>query len=186
MLNTRYYIILPDMDPIMNPKSLGNCWFADTLIFAGNANQELDLLNKIDPASQAVADIRFRESAAGSKFNTAPGDTISLVSYQPNELIYKSSAAGERLAVFSEIYYPAGWKAFIDGKESDHIRVNYILRGLALPAGEHEIKFSFRPASYYTGNKISYASSAIFLLMVAGYAAWSLINRKKTLQNGHT
>ena len=184
MLNAKYYIIMPEMDPIVNSKALGNCWFADTLIYAGNANQELSLVNRIDPARQAVADIRFKENIKLSSFRAEAGDKIELVSYKPNELIYKSGSSGNRLAVFSEIYYPAGWKAFIDGKETDHIRVNYILRGMVIPAGEHEIRFSFKPASYITGNKISYASSAIFILMAAGYAVWSFKNRKKNQQDG--
>jgi hypothetical protein len=184
MLNAKYYIITPEMDPVRNEKALGNCWFADTLIFAGNANQELSLVTRIDPARQAVADIIFKDKMKTSSFPGGTGDKIELVSYKPNELIYKSGSAAERLAVFSEIYYPAGWKAYIDGKESDYIRVNYLLRGIAVPAGEHEIRFSFRPESYYAGNKISYASSAIFILMAAGYAFWSFKNRKKTVKDG--
>jgi hypothetical protein len=179
MLNAKYIIIMPEMDPIVNSKALGNCWFADTLLFAGNANQELSLVNRIDPSRQAVTDIRFKEKIRSSTFNGSESDSIRLISYKPNELIYKSASSADRLAVFSEIYYPAGWKAFIDGKESDHIRVNYVLRGMVVPAGNHEIKFSFRPESYFVGNKISYASSAIFIMMVAGYAVWSFARRKK-------
>jgi hypothetical protein len=184
MLNAKYYIIMPEMDPFVNNKALGNCWFADTVIFAGNANQELSLLNRIDPARQAVADIRFRENIKSASFRGGAGDKIELVSYKPNELIYKSGAAAERLAVFSEIYYPAGWKAYIDGKETDHFRVNYVLRGMVIPSGDHEIRFSFKPRSYYTGNNISYASSVIFILMAAGYAIWSFKNRKKNQEDG--
>jgi hypothetical protein len=183
MLNAKYYIIMPEMDPVVNEKALGNCWFADTLIFAGNANQELALVNRIDPASQAVADIRFSDLTKETSFRGGLGDKIELLSYKPNELVYKSVSEAERLAVFSEIYYPAGWEAFIDGKRSDHFRVDYVLRGMIIPSGEHEIRFTFRPESYYTGNMISYASSAIFILMAAGYAVWSFINRKKNLED---
>jgi hypothetical protein len=183
MLNAKYFIIMPEMDPIVNNMALGNSWFVDTLIFAGNANQELSLVNKIDPARLAVADIRFKEKIKNSSFPGGETDSIRLVSYKPNKLIYKTDSEADRLAVFSEIYYPEGWKAYIDGKESDHVRVNYLLRGMVIPAGEHEIRFSFKPESYFIGNKISYASSAIFLLMAAGYAVWSFTRRKKNPEN---
>lgn len=184
MLNAKYFIIMPEMDPIVNSKTLGNCWFADSVIFAGNANQELSLLNRIDPGRQAVADIRFKDIIKNSSFRGEEADRIELVSYKPNELIYKSGTIAERLAVFSEIYYPAGWKAYIDGKESDHVRVNYLLRGMVIPAGDHEIRFSFKPETYYTGNRISFASSVIFILMAAGYAVWSFSRRKKNPGDG--
>lgn len=73
------------------------------------------------------------------------------------------------LAVFSEIYYPAGWKSYIDGKESKYFRTNYVLRGMIVPSGNHEIKFSFKPSSYVVGNKISLASSIVFILLLSGY-----------------
>ncbi len=104
-------------------------------------------------------------------------EKITLISYQPDELIYKYSAVEEKLAVFSEIYYPAGWKCFIDGKESKYFRTDWILRGVIAPAGDHEIKFIFRPASYYTGNKVSLASSVLLILLFAGYF-FAKINRK--------
>jgi hypothetical protein len=184
MLNAKYFIIMPEMDPFVNDKALGNCWFADTLIFAGNANQELALVNRIDPSRQAVADKRFSDETKTTSFHGDDMDKIELVSYKPNELVYKSNTKSERLAVFSEIYYPAGWKAYIDGKETDHIRVDYVLRGMMIPAGDHEIRFSFRPESYYSGNKISYASSILFILMAAGYAAWTIKTRMKKTGNG--
>ena len=96
-------------------------------------------------------------------------EKIELVSYQPDELVYKYSASEEKLAVFSEIYYPAGWKSYIDGKESKYFRTDYVLRGMIVPAGDHEIKFVFKPASYIIGNKVSLASSVLLILLIAGY-----------------
>jgi uncharacterized membrane protein YfhO len=84
-------------------------------------------------------------------------------------LLYKYSAKEEKLAVFSEIYYPAGWKCYLDGKESRYFRADWILRGMVVPAGDHEIKFTFKPASYYMGNKVSLASSVVLILLCAGY-----------------
>ena len=75
-------------------------------------------------------------------------------------------ATDEKLAVFSEIYYPAGWKCYIDGKESKYFRTDWVLRGMIVPAGDHEIKFTFKPASYYMGNKVSLASSVLLILII--------------------
>lgn len=178
MLNTKYIILDPSIPPLVNNDILGNAWFADTVIFASSANEELSLVNKIDPSGQAVVDAKFRDLVKSQSYPVKTGDKIELTSYKPNELIYKYSAAGERLAVFSEIYYPAGWKAFIDGKEQEHLRANYVLRAIVVPEGDHELKFEFRPASYYTGNKISLASSIIFILLVAGYFGTVLLRKK--------
>jgi hypothetical protein len=183
MLNAKYFIINPNIDPVTNEKVLGNAWFADTVVFASNANEELALVNTIDPAKQAAVDIKFRNLVKASSFREKTGDNISLSSYKPNELVYSFSAEGERLAVFSEIWYPAGWKAFIDGKPSDYLRVDWILRGIVVPAGKHEIRFSFEPASYSSGNKISLASSVIFVLLAIAYIINAVINKKKLQQD---
>jgi uncharacterized membrane protein YfhO len=93
--------------------------------------------------------------------------------------VYKYTAGEEKLVVFSEIYYPAGWKSYIDGKESSYFRTNYVLRGMVVPAGTHEIKFSFKPSSYIIGNKISMASSVLLILIIAGYFASRLLIKPK-------
>ncbi len=96
---------------------------------------------------------------------------IELISYAPNELIYTSNNNSNGLAVFSEIYYPKGWKAYIDGKESDILQVNYVLRGLEIPSGNHEIRFEFKPDAYFIGNKVMLGSSImIFILLIGGLA----------------
>jgi hypothetical protein len=183
MLNTKYLIITPQMAPAINNNALGNAWFADTVIFAENANREISLIHKINPAKQAVVDIRFKDQVAKSGYPGAEADKIELTSYEPNELIYKYTSGSERLVVFSEIYYPAGWKAYIDGAEKSYFRTNYVLRGMIVPGGNHEIKFIFAPASYYVGNKISLASSLIFILLLAGYLATMLRNKNKLSNN---
>ena len=88
--------------------------------------------------------------------------------YEPNRMVYTSESGTEQLAVFSEVFYEKGWQAFIDGEEVDHLRVNYLLRGLVVPGGSHEIVFEFRPKSYYTGTTISIISSLLLLLLCAG------------------
>ncbi|HOM39442.1 MAG TPA: YfhO family protein [Bacteroidales bacterium] len=180
MLNTKYFIVNPDMPPLSNPYAIGNAWFIDKIIFAENANEELASLKHINPSKEAVIDVRFKQYMPdASALKGSPGDTIRLVSYKPNELIYKSVTTHERLAVLSEIYYPAGWIASIDGKEAPIIRANYILRALVVPPGNHEIILRFRPASYYTGEKISLASSIIYIILVIGYLFFNLLKKRQ-------
>ena len=169
MLNTKYVIFNPEAAPLENKNALGNAWFVETPLFAGNADEEISRINRMDPSSQAVINKKFQNLVSKSSYPLADGDKIELKSYEPNELIYTSSSAEEKLAIFSEIYYPAGWKSFIDGKESPHFQADYVLRGMIVPAGNHEIEFRFEPASYLTGNRISYASSAIFILLILAY-----------------
>lgn len=100
-------------------------------------------------------------------------------SYAPNDLKYTSKSSRESVIVFSEIYYQPGWDAFIDGKKADHFRCNYILRGMRVPAGEHQIEFKFEPQSYFAGEKVAYGSSAIILLLALGLV---YRDRRKFLQ----
>lgn len=167
MLNTKYVIYRPVNPPLINANALGNVWFVERPVIVNNANEEISSLGKFDPAKEAIIDDDFSDFITKTAYPVSETDTIRLVKYLPNELVYRYSSAEEKLAVFSEIWYPAGWKCFIDGKESSHFRANYILRAMIVPAGDHEIRFSFEPASYYSGNKVSLASS-IILILVAG------------------
>ena len=169
MLNTKYLIYNADAPPLVNPYALGNAWFVEKPVIVENANKEISLINTLDPSKEATIDKIFQNQIAKATYPVLENEKIDLVSYQPDELIYKSSAREEKLAVFSEIYYPAGWKSYIDGKESKYFRTNYVLRGMVVPAGDHEIKFTFRPASYIVGNKISLVSSLLLILLTAGY-----------------
>ena len=184
MLNTKYLIIAPDAPPAVNKYAFGNAWFAESVDFADDANEELAKTRITDPRRVAVVDQAFNDMIPKSSFTPARGDTISLLSYQPDELVYKYNASGERLAVFSEIYYPAGWEASIDGNRTEYFRTDYVLRGMILPAGSHEVRFTFRPSSYYTGNTICLASSIIFFILAAGYIIYEFINRNKAKDNG--
>jgi hypothetical protein len=174
MLNTKYIILDPNLPPLVNPESLGNAWFVETPVLVENANAEITRTKRINPATEAVINTKFKDLITQTKYTLSEKDTIKFVSYKPDELIYKYSAEGEKLVVFSEIYYPAGWKAFIDGAEKNYFCADYVLRGMIVPAGTHEIRFTFRPESYYTGNQISFASSVIFVLLFAGYIILSL------------
>jgi hypothetical protein len=179
MLNTRYVIIEPNSPPLINSNALGNVWFVEKPVWADDANIEISSISRIDPSKEAVIDVRYKYMIKNNLFPVSENDTIELISYKPDELVYKYSCQGEKLAVFSEIYYPAGWKAFVDGKETEYFRTDYVLRGMILPEGSHEIKFTFRPASYITGNKISLASSLILFLLTAGYLVQYFRKRSK-------
>ena len=99
-------------------------------------------------------------------------DYIRLLKYRPNDLSYQTHSKNNGLAVFSEIYYPKGWNATVDGKPASHFRVNYVLRAMVLPAGEHQVEFKFEPTVFYTGEKISLISSIglILIILVIGAA----------------
>jgi hypothetical protein len=180
MLNTKYVIVDPQSPPVVNPFALGNAWFIEKPVIAANANEELAALKIINPAREAVIDTRFSENIKSTQYAVSEGDKIELVSYQPNELEYTYTAEGERLAVFSDIYYPEGWLCFIDGKESDHFRANYVLRAMVLPGGSHQVRFVFEPSTYINGNRVSVASSIILILLAAGYFAAGFIRKKKS------
>jgi hypothetical protein len=180
MLNAKYVIYNADAPPLVNPRALGNAWFTEKPVMADNANMELSAVNSIDPAKEAVIDVRFKDQVKGAFYPVTENDKIELASYHPNELEYKYTAEGEKLAVFSEIYYPAGWKCYIDGKESSYFRTNYVLRGMILPGGNHQIKFTFKPSSYIVGNKVSLASSILLILLTAGYFFSGYIRRSKS------
>ncbi|MCF6356318.1 MAG: YfhO family protein [Draconibacterium sp.] len=170
MLNTRYIIYDLNSAPLKNNRALGNAWFVDNYKIVENADAEIAALKGIDPASIAIIDKRFSAFVKGKKFNKDFNGYIKLTEYQPNDLKYKTKAASEQLAVFSEIYYDKGWDAFIDGAKVPYFRVNYILRALILPAGEHTVEFKFEPKSYFVGNKISMVNSILLLLAIVGYA----------------
>jgi len=171
MLNTKYIIYDPNSPPLENFHIRGHAWFVDDIQVVGDANEEIAALKGLDPAEEAVVDQRFAETLKDVEPGGSRESTIALMEYKPNYLKYKAVVgSGKLLAVFSEIWYPKGWKAFIDGEQTSIVRANYLLRALAVPEGEHEVEFRFEPASYFTGNKISLASSLILLLALAGVA----------------
>jgi hypothetical protein len=171
MLNTRYFIVPgQDKEPQVqrNIAALGNAWFVDNYKIVENADSEITALNNFEPATTAIIDKRFENFVKEFKNGKDTLSNISLVNYKANHLTYKSSTQKDELAVFSEIYYEKGWNAYIDGKEVPHFRVNYILRALMIPKGEHKIEFKFEPKSYKNGEKIGYASSIFLLLALLG------------------
>ncbi|MCX6332922.1 MAG: hypothetical protein NT092_01290 [Bacteroidia bacterium] len=177
MLNTKYIIYNPNSPPLLNTNALGNAWFVEHAYLAENANAELAALLSINPATEAVVDRVFFDQLTSPSYVLQQEDKIELTSFKSNELVYKYSASGERLALFSEIYYPAGWKCFIDGTESKYMRADYVLRAMILPGGNHEVRFLFDPSSYKNGNRISLASSILLILLLAGYLGMKLFKK---------
>jgi hypothetical protein len=137
MLNTKYIIYNPGAEPIVNKQALGNAWFVDNYKMVANANEEISAIKNTKVETTAVIDRKFENDLAGKTFHKDPQGKIELKSYAPNKLVYQSNSPSEQLAVFSEIYYPAGWIATIDGKVAPYFRANYILRSMVVPAGSH-------------------------------------------------
>lgn len=171
MLNTKYFIIMSSQGPVpvMNPDNPGPAWFVEDYKVVANADEEITSLGDIDPEKTLLVDQRYADLLEGKRFTYDSTAAIALTDYKPNNLTYTSSSAREQLAVFSEIYYPNGWTAYIDGEAAEYFRANYVLRAMVIPAGEHTIKFKFEPEIYATGETISYASSILLLLLVVVY-----------------
>ena len=129
MLNARY-VITGQGEAVLNDRALGNAWIADSLIYVDGADAEMAALSEIDPAQTAVADRRFTATLGESTMAKTPGDTIFETTYAPNRLTYKARTAEGAIAVFSEIYFPWGWTATIDGEETSIARVDYLLLSL--------------------------------------------------------
>lgn len=172
MLNAKYLTFGPGKnDFIKNDAAMGNAWLVGKINAVNNPDEELSTTCESDLNSSAVVDI--------SKFNlgrdlSLDSGYIELTEYQPNRLVYKANLDGDALAVFSEIYYPIGWTATIDGKEQEILRANFILRALEIPKGSHEIVFEFKPKAYAVGNSITLTSCVILLLLVLGSVGYSI------------
>jgi len=174
MLNTKY-IVAQDEEgnpfPYENEDANGNAWFIKNLEKVDSANKEITSLDSLDNKNKAIySSHRAFESIQNIKSDFVKDSlaSIKLSEVKPNYLKYQSINENEGFAVFSEIYYPSGWKTFIDGKETSHIRVNYILRGMLIPAGHHVIEFKFDPDVVKTGSKITLASSILLGLLLLG------------------
>ncbi len=166
MLNTRYIILDPGSAPLHNSHAAGNAWLVNRVTLVESADAELQAIKTFNHMQEAVVDRRFAELVPVTESAGSPGDTVFLASYEPNLLTYRAELSSERVAVFSEIYYKYGWKAFIDDKPASHFRTNYVLRGMTLPAGSHTVTFRFEPESYKTGNKVSLAGSILLIVLL--------------------
>lgn len=165
MLNAKYFLSGDQYEN--NPGALGNAWFVDRIAYVDNADKEMAALDSLNPAVAAVSDRKF-EKILGKSTPRSPGDTIYETSYAPNRLTYKSRSAKGGVAVFSEIYFPWGWQATIDGKDAEIGRVNYVLRAMRIPAGDHEISLKFDPQSLRVTNTLSIIAVVLIYLLCVG------------------
>ncbi|WNB17270.1 YfhO family protein [Marivirga arenosa] len=176
MLNTKYIKFGNQAGQVIqNNNHLGNAWFVNEVVAVNNPDEEIETLWVINPEEKAV----INQNRFDIPKSTSSSGRISLESYSPNELVYSSNNNAAGLAVFSEIYYPKGWKAYIDGQEAQILQANYVLRALEIPAGTHQIRFEFKPAAYYTGNTIMWVGSIILIIVLIGGIAYSFIKPKE-------
>ncbi len=168
MMNVRYIITqTKNGGPVAqrNPYANGDAWFVENVLPAENANEEIQLLDSLDTKKTAVINKEFLSKIPSQKIERDSTATIELFSHQPNKLVYETSTKSPQLAIFSEVYYPKGWNAYINGKPTEYFRADYLLRAMVIPPGNNKIEFIFEPKVIQTGSTISLASSIIFLLI---------------------
>lgn len=185
MLNIKY-VIQQDEEgrsyPVLNPEANGNAWFVERLLPVEDANTEILALDSLDTQRKAVVNTAKFPDVNRFNFTVDSIASITLTDYEPNHLTYKSKNSNSGAAIFSEMYYPHGWNAYVDGKRKKHFRVNYVLRALMLPEGEHTIEFKFEPELVAIGSQITLASSILLGLVILGglgFTFWSSRKKKK-------
>ena len=176
MLNTKYIVTKQGVYP--NPDAMGNAWFVNSVLFVPTPDDESAALNTLDLRTTAVADEKFREILS---CEPQPNETdqITLTEYKPNALTYSANVADDRVAVFSEIYYPEGWHMTIDGQEVPIGRVNYVLRAAIIPAGEHTIQMTFMPSALRWDKWCAAWAILLFILSLATLIGWPIYQKKR-------
>ncbi|MGZ5272818.1 MAG: YfhO family protein, partial [Kaistella sp.] len=186
MLNTKYMIFGDAENPeaVVNPQANGNAWFVSEIKYVNTPNEELQQIGEIDSKKTAVISRADQKYFNGKPVQADPAAVLNLTKYQANELEFKTQSKTPQLAVFSEIYYPKGWKMLIDDKEVPYIKANYLLRAVHVPAGNHTIKMIFEPAVIQTGKVISMIAFGIFLILsLAGIFMLYRKRQQRSLEN---
>ena len=198
MLNGKYIILGENYSPVVNPYAYGNAWFVSDFVEAATPDEEIALLEGTDLRTTAVIGADFQNAVKNVQTEGSTFDMprISLTHYTPNDLRYSFSTGSERAAIFSEIYYPKGWKAWIEpagasgevrnghyhptaeGKSVELFRADWMLRGAVIPAGEGQLIMRFEPDSYQLGENISRASSILLILLLLAATAGTIRFRK--------
>ena len=180
MLNTKYILLGSLQEPRaeINPNANGNAWFVSDIQFVKTPNEEIKAVGEIDNKKTAVVSVEDQKYFEGKNLQSDSTAVIELKNYQPNQLEFKTQSKTPQLAVFSEIYYPKGWKMLLDGKEVPYIKANYLLRAVFVPAGNHEVRMVFEPEVIEKGKMISMSAFGIFLLL----SVWGFLKfrRKNT------
>jgi hypothetical protein len=169
MLNTKYFIQRDQSGLTQqyqrNEGAMGNAWFVPSVQLVKDAAAEMKALDNFDPAQTAFVQQAYSDRLGALPAQLGSG-AIQLIKNENDRIVYKATSSAPAFAVFSEIFYDRGWKAYIDGKEAPIVKTNYVLRGLRLPAGTHEVVFEFKPASYYTGRTITTVCQVLLLLLL--------------------
>lgn len=170
MLNTKYILLGSLQEPRaeINPNANGNAWFVSDIQFVKTPNEEIKAVGEIDNKKTAVVSVEDQKYFEGKNLQSDSTAVIELKNYLPNQLEFKTQSKTPQLAVFSEIYYPKGWKMLLDGKEVPYIKANYLLRAVFVPAGNHEVRMVFEPEVIEKGKLISMSAFGIFLLLSVG------------------
>ena len=176
MLNAKYIVTQNPQNGqqavIPNPEAYGNCWLVKHIKFVKDDVEEIQTIGSVNLRDTAIVQQSFASNAIQPQWDSAA--SISLTKFDNDSMEYEASCNTPQFAVFSEVYYPDGWNAYMDGKKVDYVKTNYVLRGLSIPAGKHSIKFVFEPAIYKKGLRISYIGSWLVALLILGglFMAW--------------
>ena len=182
MLNAKYIIVPGQQNgPAMlqiNSGALGQAWFVKHIQYVKDAGAAMKALDTVNPKDTAIVEDKFKKDIA---FEPVADSTASIrLVKNDNDLVtYQSTNKTNQFAVFSEIFYDRGWKAYIDDKETPIIQTNYVLRGLAIPSGNHQIRFEFKPASYYNSNKASIGAAAVIWILLISAVVSSIRKPKE-------
>jgi hypothetical protein len=184
MLNMKYLIYNMQSAPLLNPSAYGNAWFVSAIKKVTTANDALETMKTFNAKQTAVVEEKFATELQG--FTAKPvavTDVIKMISFAPNNLVYESNSSTQNFAVFSEVYYKEGWNAYIDDKLTPHTSVNYVLRGMILPAGKHKVAFKFEPTVNDIGIKIAWTSSIMCILLIAVGVYFGAKKEEEQLEN---
>jgi len=183
MLNVKYFIIgdsSNNLYPQRNTEANSNAWFVKNYLIVDNADAEMDTLSHLPTKTTAVIDKRFADQVNGLTITPDSTNSIKLTSYAPNKLVYECNTSSEQLAVFSEMFYDKGWNAYIDGKAASHLRCDYVLRGMKVPAGKYNIEFKFEPEVVAKGEGISLIASIALYGGIVVIGGLSFMKKKES------
>ncbi|MBK8952853.1 MAG: YfhO family protein [Chitinophagaceae bacterium] len=183
MLNTKY-IIVPDPQTgqpglIPNPDAFGACWLVSNVKVVEDRVASLKVLGVTNLKDTAIVEKDAAKNLAQPQRDSL--SSISLTKFDNDKMEYQANCNGPQFAVFSEVYYPVGWNAYVDGKKAEYLNVNYILRGISLPAGKHKVEFVFEPESVKKGRSVMFIASILIVIVLFGglFMAWKT-NKDKT------